>query len=348
MKILHTSDLHIGHNVNGIDRTDEFRRLFEWFYKTIERKKVDVLIISGDVFDVYYPSNEAIKLYYDFLVSLQNRLQKVIVIGGNHDSPKHLRAPKDVLKYLDIVVVSGSEDDYLEVVEFDDFEIVCVPYLREGILKKYDSDLKEAFKKIYKRKSNKKLITTGHFTVYGSDLGGSERDIYIGKIEAVPSSVFDGYDYVALGHIHKPQEIRKGVVYSGSPLQLGFNENYQKKVVLLDSESMEYEFLNVPKFREFYSLKGSFEEVLKEIKDLKDAFVEIELNEIVSSFDLEKLRENETLDIVKIKMPIKIAKTEMNIKNVAPKDFIKEIFKNEDDLEEILKIIDEIRREDEN
>ncbi len=348
MKILHTSDLHIGHSIGGFDRYDEFKMFFEWLLEVIKKEKIDILIISGDIFDVYFPSNEAVALYYDFLVKLRGVLKKVIIIGGNHDSPKYLKAPKEILKFLDIVVVSGANDDFKEVIEFDDFEIVAVSFLREGILKKFDSDIVEAIKKIYSHKSDKKLITTAHFTVYGSEVS-SERDIYIGKIESVPSSVFEGYDYVALGHIHKPQEIKKGVIYSGSPLQLSFNENYQKKIVVLDTDTMEYKFVDVPKFREFYSLKGGFEYIKEEIgKIKKDSFVEIELDEMVSSIELEKLREND-LKIVKIKMPFKeILRDEIKIKSITPVDFIKEIFKDDEDLDEILKIVDEIRGEDEN
>jgi exonuclease SbcD len=347
MKILHTSDLHIGHTVNGIDRSDEFKKAFKWLYETIEKEKVDVLIISGDVFDVYFPSTQAVGLYYDFLLNLKTMVQKVVIIGGNHDSPKHLKAPKEILKYLDVIVVSGAEDDYKEIIEFDDFEIVAVSFLREHILKKFDVDMIEAFKKIYKRKSQKKLIATGHLTVHGSEVGSSEREIYIGKIESVPSGVFEGYDYVALGHIHKPQEIKKGIVYSGSLLQLGFNENYQKKVVLLETQNMEYKFLDVPKFREFYSLKGSFEEVREKIEHLEEkSFVEIELNEIVSSLSLDELRRDD-LFITKINMPFKRLNSNISLKTVSPEEFIKEIFKDDEDLDEMLEIVKKLKAADE-
>jgi exonuclease SbcD len=343
LKILHTSDLHIGHSVFGIERVDEFRKLFEWFGEVVREEGVDIFLVSGDVFDVYFPSALAVELYYDFLLSLNT---KVIITGGNHDSPRHLKAPKEILKRVGVEVVSGSEDDFLSVLEFDDFEIVCVSYLREGILKKYDDDLIEAIRKVYKRNSKKKKIATGHLSVYGSSVSGSERDIYIGKIEAVPSFVFDGYDYVALGHIHKPQEVKKGIVYSGSPLQLGFRENYQKKVVLLDSESMEYKFIDVPKFREFVSLSGSFEEVRERIKEIKSgSFVEIELSEVVSSLSLDELRRDD-LFVTKINMPFE-KKERIKLKEVSPVEFIKELFRDDEDLDEILKAVKRLGVEDE-
>ncbi len=348
MKILHTSDLHIGHQFFGIDRSDEFDEFFEWLRNLIKEKEVDVLIIAGDVFDVYNPSTTALRQYFDFLKSIKEMVKKVIIIGGNHDSPNTLKAPKSLLEEIDVEVISGAEDDYVKLIEFEDFEILAVSYLREGILSKIDENYQEAFKKIY-RPSNRPTIATGHFTVYGSRASGSERDIYIGKIEGIGSHVFDGFEYVALGHIHRPQEIEKGTVYSGSPLRLSFDEDYQKKVVLIESKDFSYEFMDVPVFREFVRLSGSFEEVKEKIAKIKEeSFVEIELDEVVDGIRLDEIRRDD-LNIVKIKMPfVEVSGESVDVEKITPKSLIESLFKEDKDLDEIMGIVDEIlRMEDE-
>ncbi|NPA50463.1 MAG: exonuclease subunit SbcD, partial [Epsilonproteobacteria bacterium] len=105
MKIVHTSDLHIGHLINTIERESEFLELFDWLSQKINKLKPDAFIIAGDIFDQYFPSNSALELYYNFLLSLRDSVEKIIVVGGNHDSFKTLKAPKEILKLLNIVVV---------------------------------------------------------------------------------------------------------------------------------------------------------------------------------------------------------------------------------------------------
>jgi exonuclease SbcD len=350
MKIIHTSDLHIGHSVNGIDRSEEFERFFEWFEKLVDEKRPDCVIVAGDVFDVYFPSNKAIEQYYDFLLSLRGKTKKVIIIGGNHDSPKTLKAPKEILKYLDVVVVSGEEDDYYEFVEFDDFVVVAVSYLREGILRKKNENLERAIFEIYqellqkakKKFPSKKIITTAHFSVSGAKLGESERDIYVGNLEFVSKDVFKGYDYAALGHIHKPQKISENIIYSGSPLSLSFSENYQKSVVYIENEKIK--IINVPKFREFVRLKGSFDEVYEKLNEFKDAFVEIELNEIVDSQKLKLLKSTKN-NVVKIILPYVKEVGNFEVKKVTPEDIIKEIFDEKDIIEAFYEIKKEVEDE---
>jgi exonuclease SbcD len=334
MKILHTSDWHIGHNFFKIDRTKEFLQFFDWLEEVIKKENIDILLVSGDIFDVYFPSNEAIKLYYDVLLKFRH-LKKVVIVGGNHDSYKTLKSAKEILKLLNIIVVSGAEDDFCEVIEFDNFNIVAVSYLREGILRKID------LKTLYQSNinPNKKNIATAHLSVYGAQFGDSEREI--GSLESVPSSVFEGYDYVALGHIHKPQEVDKNIVYSGSVLSLNFSETYTKKVVILDTDTMEYKFINIPKFREFIKLKGSFDEIKQKIQSLpKDSFVDIELTEVVSSFDLEKLYRD---DIFIVKKTMPYTEITQEIKNIDIDNIIDDLFKDDSDYQEIKSIIKEIR-----
>ncbi|NPA11982.1 MAG: exonuclease subunit SbcD [Epsilonproteobacteria bacterium] len=335
MKILHTSDIHFGHSVDGIDRNDEFHKFIEWFTSLALEKKPDCVVIGGDVFDVYFPSNEALENYYSLLLKLKDATKKVIIIGGNHDSFKTLKAPKEILKHLDVLVISGAEDDYKEIVEFDDFRIVAVSFLREAILKKYDEDITAAISKIYSHTfdDSKKNIALGHLSISGVSMGESERDIYIGGIEGVSVDVFKDYDLALLGHIHRPQKI-KNAIYCGSPLPLSFGEEYQKKVVYVEDDNVE--FIDVPKFREFKRLKGNFEEVLSQMDD--KSFIEIELNEFV---DNEKLKLLKKENVVKITLPY-IKAQKKRLSSITPESIVKELIEDEEVYHEFLEIIKEI------
>lgn len=350
MKILHTSDLHIGHNFSGIDRSDEFEKFFEFLKQTIKKENIDLLIVSGDIFDVYFPSNSALKQYYDFLASVDI---KTIIVGGNHDSANTLKAPKELLKSMNIEVISGDSDDYLKIIELDDVVVVAVSFLREGILRKIDENLSVAIKSIYQnalkeaKKYGKKVIATGHLTAYGSVLGDSEREIYIGNLESIGSDIFEGYDYVALGHIHKPQKIKENIYYSGSPLSLSFTENYQKSMIILDTSIWKIEKIEVPKFREFISLNGTLLEVSKKLEGLKnDSFVEINLEEIVSSSDLTDMRKiNPNIHIVKIQIPYTPKEIKEEIETLTPLNIIEKMLKDDESSTEIVNIFKQIQKE---
>ena len=347
MKILHTSDWHIGHVFNGIERYDEYEKFFSFLRDLIKEKKIDILLISGDIFDVYFPSTKAISQYYDFLVSLKGLVQKVIIIGGNHDSPKLLKAPKEVLKFIDVEIVSGDVDNYKQVFEFDDFIILAVSYLREGILNKIDNNnLSKAIEKVYEIESDKKIIATGHLSVYGASESGSEKEIYIGKIEALPSSVFKNFDYVALGHIHKYQKVDENIYYCGSPLQMSYDEDYDKKVIILNTDDFSLECVNVPRFRDFVRLRGTLDDVKEKIKKIKPySFVEIELDSSYSSEDLEEIKRDD-IYITKIKLPYTSTQDiNIDIKKSSFKEIIEKIFEDDEDIEEIKKILFRIKEE---
>jgi exonuclease SbcD len=347
MRVVHISDIHFGHMVDGIDRTEEFKEFIDFFSNEMIKIRPDCVVVAGDVFDIYFPSNEVIKLYYDFLLSLKDKTKKVIIIGGNHDSAKTLKAPKEILKYLDVVVVSGAEDDYVEFIEFDDFVVVAISYLRDGILKKYDKDYETALFKLYqeqlkkaKRFKNKKIITTAHLAVNGAKLGESERDI--GNLNYVSKDVFSGYDYVLLGHIHRPQKLDKNIFYSGSVLPLSFKENYQKNYVLIENESVE--FKPIKEFRKFVKISGSFDEVKSKLEKLNNAYVEIEFNENVDKVLINELKKTNN-HIVKTILPYHKEIKELSIKKITPLEIVKEIFKDNESFDELIELYKSIEKE---
>ena len=306
MKILHTSDWHIGRALYKRQRYKEFEAFLNWLAGLIEEENVDVLLVAGDIFDNSTPSNHAQELYYQFLcrvAALPNR--HVVVTAGNHDSPSFLNAPRRLLKYLNVHVVgcaSGSPEDELIVLTGKDKEpqlIVCaVPYLRdrdiriaeagesvedkehkiiEGIRAHYRMVCEAAEQKRATLEKPVPIIAMGHLFAAGGQTidGDGVRDLYIGSLAQVRTDVFpSSIDYLALGHLHVPQRVGGSdfIRYSGSPLAIGFGEAQQEKsVVLVDFSGNTPSITNVPvpKFQALKTLRGDWPIIAGAIDELK-------------------------------------------------------------------------------
>jgi len=267
MKILHTSDWHIGKTLYGRKRYDEFEAFFTWLVETIEQERVDVLLIAGDIFDTSTPGNRAQQLYYRFLHRVAaSTCRHIVIIAGNHDSPSFLSAPRELLRALDVHVtgsLSGNPAD--EVLVLCDPKgnaelIVCaVPHLRdrdirtaeagesmedkshklvEGIRDHYAEVVNLATQQRAALSPSIPIIAMGHLFVAGGQTieGDGVRELYIGSLAHVPAGIFPSdIDYLALGHLHVPQRVNNSSVmrYSGSPLPIGFGEAGQEKSVCL-------------------------------------------------------------------------------------------------------------------
>lgn len=271
LKILHTSDWHLGRSLYGRKRYDEFRSFLNWLYELILEENVDVLLIAGDIFDTGTPGNRARELYFGFLSKVsQSCCRHIIITGGNHDSPSLINAPSKLLKSLNISVLGAITEDLKdEIFLLKDLEnnpeaIVCaVPYLREkdirlsvagestedksihfrsGFAKHYE-DLHALALKMQAECSDHgfgkiPIITMGHlFTAGGKTReGDGVRDLYVGSLAHVPSDIFaSSIDYLALGHLHVPQKVggQDHFRYSGSPIPMGFGEANQTKNVIV-------------------------------------------------------------------------------------------------------------------
>jgi exonuclease SbcD len=313
MKILHTADWHIGKKLHKTELAEDFDLFINWLCKTIEAEEIDVLLVSGDIFDLANPSSEARRQYYRALVKMNRFDCKIILTGGNHDSPAMLEAPKDILKALDIDIIGGMPQNPEELIipiknseENTELVIAAVPFLRDADLRKsaepetYE-DRVEALKmgiqntffeaaQICERKYPAvPALAMGHLFTAGIETSESERDIQIGNLAAFEASRFGSYfKYIALGHIHKPQRVAAAVpaFYSGSPLPLSFSERRdEKRILVIDTEeSWEPRSIAVPSFRSLLKISGSLEELslkleqLEEKKDL-ESFIEVELQE---------------------------------------------------------------------
>ena len=338
MKILHTADWHLGHRLHEFSQLEEQILFLDWLKAEICEQKIDVLLISGDIFDTGSPSNQSLELYYTFLVELGTTCCKSVVItGGNHDSPGTLNAPKELLNALSIKVVGKATEEIMdEVFELEvngeSVIIGAVPYLRDQDIRRavagetFD-EITDRYKKAlinhytqlseYCQSINKEkapVIAMGHLFAIGGSVSDSEQNIYVGTLGHIGADDFPKeLDYIALGHLHRPQKISKNerIQYSGSPYILGFSElKYKKKIIVLTIENNRIDKIEdtvIPRFREFYRLTGSIEQVLGEFptlisnSDNLTPFVEIILDEIstISNDLIKKAAEEFDFEILK-------------------------------------------------
>ena len=266
MKILHTADWHIGQRLHERQRTDEHKRFLEWLLEKIQAHQVELLLVSGDIFDTALPSSDSTNLYYEFLDDLYKETDTYAVItAGNHDSASHLEAPREFLRRSRIYVIGTADDPDGRIFDPDKcivkipdgpasprVAVAAVPYLSESKLQhiSFETEIekseryRERLKTFYAdcvaaMPAELPKILMGHLFVQGGKISNSERNIQIGGATAIHASDFPkDVSYVALGHLHRPQIIKGAdypIRYSGSPIPMRFNEaGYQKKVYLLE------------------------------------------------------------------------------------------------------------------
>ncbi|XOF34894.1 MAG: exonuclease SbcCD subunit D C-terminal domain-containing protein [Candidatus Electrothrix sp. YB6] len=309
LRILHTSDWHIGRTLYGRPSYDEFTKFFHWLYDTIVEQQVDILLVAGDVFHTTTPSNRAQQLYYNFLCRVAaSSCRHLVVTAGNHDSPTFLSAPRELLRALNIhVLATLPSSPAEEVLVLKDQAgqaeaIICaVPFLRDRDIRTAvagqdqddrEQDLIQGIKQHYsevcaaaeeQRNTLPRpvpLIGMGHlFTANGSKVeGDGVRNLYVGSLASVSADAFpDSLDYLALGHLHAPQKVGGNETrrYSGAPLVMGFGEAEKKKSVCLldfpasDPTAPAVELLPVPICQRIKQIKGDWEHIQTELTTLK-------------------------------------------------------------------------------
>lgn len=304
MKVLHTSDWHLGSTLHGRKRYDEYEQFLDWLIQQIGEEHIDVLLIAGDVFDNSTPSNHAQSLYYHFLhrVAAIPCLQ-VVVTGGNHDSPSLLDAPKDLLRQLRIHVIGSITSDISEeiiILRAEDSQslIVCaVPYLRdrdirmtepgesiEDKAKKIREGIMEHYRQVWvaaesirqESDSSIPIIAMGHLFLESCQTNRDDgvRELYIGNIAGIDANtVVHGFDYFALGHLHGHTKVggNQWCRYCGSPLPMGFAEaGKEKKIVIIDFQGNDKSIkeIDIPCFRKLKRIQGDLPSIEAEIQDL--------------------------------------------------------------------------------
>jgi exonuclease SbcD len=303
MKLLHTSDWHLGQSFFTKSRKDEHQAFINWLLKQVELEQIDVVIIAGDIFDTGTPPSYARELYNQFVVDLQKLKCVLVVLGGNHDSVSTLNESKQLLACLNTFVVASTGVALHEQVfcipdkAGKPGAILCaVPFIRprdvvqsnagESGLEKRQAlgdAIKQHYASLYQLALDKQqeqqalgfelpIIATGHLTALGVTQSESVRDIYIGTLDGFAADGFPPADYIALGHIHRPQIVAKSehIRYSGSPIPLSFDElNSQKQVMLVEfanDKTRTLRPIEVPRFQPMLVIKGDLASIEQQLQ----------------------------------------------------------------------------------
>lgn len=291
MKVLHTSDWHLGKRLMKLDRSEEHEAFLNWLIDTLKSEKIDLLLIAGDIFDVPNPPHQSLELFYKFLhrISVETKTFTYI-IAGNHDSGVLLEAPKELLKTHRVKVwgkLSENPSDHWERIEINGtkLDLCALPFFRSfELLPQGEGDALEALKKYLVKERVVPTILMFHHLAGVYEATGSEQVVSLSGVDSIPVDLLRTFDYVALGHIHKPQRIGDSIFYSGSPIPLRFSETAPKSVMILDvKEKITNEKLLLPVFRPLHFVKTNLENWREKLSNLPEAsgakaVVEVQMN----------------------------------------------------------------------
>ncbi|SET14042.1 exonuclease subunit SbcD [Kosakonia radicincitans] len=299
MRIIHTSDWHLGQNFYSKSRAAEHDAFLDWLLNAAELHQVDAIIVAGDIFDTGSPPSYARELYNRFVVKLQQTGCQLVVLAGNHDSVATLNESKEILAYLKTTVVAsaGAAPFWLNRRDGTPGAVFCpVPFLRPRDMvisqaglsgQEKQQHLLAAITDYYQKQYDAAcilrgeqalpIIASGHLTTVGASKSDAVRDIYIGTLDAFPAENFPPADYIALGHIHRAQKIGglQHIRYCGSPIPLSFDETGKRKSVNLvtfsDGKLAEVTPLDIPATQPLAVIKGDFAEICRQLEQWRDA-----------------------------------------------------------------------------
>ena len=276
MKIMHLSDLHIGKKVNEYSMLQDQIYILKEILRIIDNEKVETVIIAGDVYDRSLPPNEALELFDEFLYQLSGRNVNVFVISGNHDSPERISYGGRMMTENKIFLSPVYDGNVKPITLNDDYGEVnfyLLPFVRPTDIRRYFPDenienytdaVKVAIDNMNVDFSERNILVAHQF-VTGAELSESE-DIIVGGTDNVSGEVFDGFDYVALGHIHREQTVGKdNIRYCGTPLKYSFSEAKNIKSVTIldfnDKGNIEYSKIPLTPFRDMREIRGTYYEL---------------------------------------------------------------------------------------
>lgn len=303
MRILHTSDWHLGQNFYSRSRAPEHLAFFNWLKQQVIEHHIDAIVVAGDIFDIGSPPSYARQLLNQFIVDLHDTACQLYLLAGNHDSVATLNESRQLVACLNTHIIA-SVDDHIASSLFTLYDqqgkasaLMCaIPYLRPQDIQtsqaglsgtEKQQDLLQAISDYYQRhyqqaellrrqmeQPDLPIIATGHLTALGVTKSDSVRDIYIGTLSAFPAQAFPAADYIALDHIHRAQSVggHDHIRYSGSPLTLSFDElGNEKSVTLLeisDNHRLSWSTMTVPQFQPMQRLAGSLEQIAQQLPQL--------------------------------------------------------------------------------
>jgi len=302
MRILHTSDWHIGRNFFGYDLHDAQQTFIDHIISVVKDEKVDVLLISGDVYDRPLPSLASVDLMA-YALSHLSKLTKVVITSGNHDSSRRLGFGKELFESANVFIRTSVDDITKPVLlpfDNDQLAIYGIPYLdpyttsslliekKEGEKSKVSDHgdvLGAAIARINldrkKVKANKTILMSHAWYAGGEN---SESEVNIGGLGQAPINLLNGFDYTALGHLHKPKEIDNHIRYSGSALPYSFSEREKGELTYLvdiTKDGVKVKEIASPKYKELVQIEDTMENLLKspQYKGLESAFVKLKITD---------------------------------------------------------------------
>lgn len=354
MKFVHLGDLHIGKRVNDFLMLNDQEYVLEQIIDIISKEKIDGVLIAGDVYDKQVPSLEAIKLFDDFLTRIANMDVKVFIISGNHDSAERLSFAGRLIEKSGVYIAPMYEGNVIKHTakdEYGDIDIYMLPYVKPVYVKKYYQDreidsyndaLKCAMESIDIDEKKRNIIVAHQF-VTGATVCDSE-ELSIGGLENVDASIFDKFDYIALGHIHGAQKVQRDTLrYSGTPLKYSFSEiNHKKSITIVEIKDkkdnevdISIELKELKPLHDMRKIKGEYDEItlkenyintdtrdymhiiLTDEDDIPDAIGKLRAiypNIMKLEYDNARTRSNNKLDIVN------------RIEEKTPLDLFKELY----------------------
>ncbi|OQR51056.1 exonuclease subunit SbcD [Klebsiella oxytoca] len=328
MRILHTSDWHLGQNFYSKSRAAEHQAFLDWLLASAQEHDVDAIIVAGDIFDTGSPPSYARELYNRFVVQLQQTRCRLVVLAGNHDSVATLNESRDILAFLKTTVVAnaGHAPFILPLRDGTPGAVFCpVPFLRprelvtsqaghssgekqQQLLNAISDYYQQQYQQACELRGDRALpiIASGHLTTVGASKSDAVREIYIGTLDAFPANRFPPADYIALGHIHRAQVVGgcEHIRYSGSPIALSFDETGKSKSVNLVTFSAgrltDVTPLIVPITQPLAVLKGDFASVSAQLNQWQNndqqpaAWLDIEITSDEYMHDIQRKIQTQT------------------------------------------------------
>ncbi len=293
MKFMHIGDLHIGKRVNEFPMIEDQKIILEQILNIAQEQKVDGIFIAGDIYDKTIPSIEAIEVFETFIEKITKLKIPTYIVSGNHDSVERLSIFSNLIKDSKIYI-SKSYNGKITPLVNKNIAIWLLPFIRPADVRRFHPDIEigsyqDAVEKVVANldiDKNKTNIIIAHQFITANGKGPETSDsenCSLGTLDNVDFSVFNNFDYVALGHIHKPQSMgRKEVRYCGSPLKYSFSEVNQKKSVsiinITQKNKLKIETFELKPLKDMKEIKGSLNELLQYNKD--DSYMHITLTDV--------------------------------------------------------------------
>ena len=298
MKLIHLSDLHLGKRVNEFSMTEDQKYILNQIVTIVGEEQPEAVLIAGDVYDKSVPSAEAVELFDEFLVQLANQKTQVFIISGNHDSAERLAFAGRLIDAAGIhlsPVYRGEVTPFPLKDEFGTVDIYMLPFVKpvnvrrffpEEEITSYEDALHAAIHAMQVDEKNRSILITHQF-VTGAATSDSE-ELSVGGTDQISAEVFETFDYVALGHLHRPQNVKEGIRYCGTPLKYSFSVvNDAKSVTVLElKEKGDLSLREIPlvPLHEMKEIKGTYTDLtFKGYYDLhpelKDSYLHITLTD---------------------------------------------------------------------